>query len=124
MKLDDIKDPNLRRRIEDALHNVELLEHELKTHCPIPSPEPESVVRHEPLAAGEGKGEGACGIIVRIRSFRSRLLDPDNLCAKSLVDGLRYAGLIPGDRPQDIELTVTQEKCDKQDERTEIEMIY
>jgi hypothetical protein len=69
-----------------------------------------------------GAAEGPCRITVRITAFRQRLLDPDNLCAKSLVDGLRYAGLIPEDRPQDIELIVLQYQCDRKEERTEIEL--
>lgn len=96
--------------------------YESKTNRKIQSPQPQPAVRHEPLAESEGAGKGARRIGVRVISYRSRLLDPDNLCAKSLVDGLRYAGLIPGDRPQDIELTVTQAKCRKEEERTEIEL--
>ena len=102
----------------------QLREHELKTRRPIPRPEPEQVVRNEPLAEGKGKAQGAPRIEVRITSFRPTLLDPDNLCVKGIVDGLRYNGIIPNDRAQDIELTVRQEKCDKKDERTEIEIDY
>lgn len=50
------------------------------------------------------------------------MLDPDNLCPKSLIDGLRYAGLIPGDEPDKIELSISQERCAKEEERTEIEI--
>lgn len=114
IRLEQIKDPRVRER----------LERELEAGRKVQSPQPEPALCHEPLAAGEGTKEGSRRINVRVNAYRSRLLDPDNLCAKSLIDGLRYAGLIPGDRPQDIELTVTQEKCDKQDERTEIELIY
>jgi len=102
----------------------QLREHELKTRRQIQSAEPEQVVRHEPLAEGKRTTQGAPCIVVRVKSLRSRLLDPDNLCAKSLIDGLRYASIIPGDRPEDIELTVCQEKCGKKDERTEIEIDY
>lgn len=101
----------------------QLREHELKTRRQLQGPQPEPVVRHEPLAKDEGKKEGARRTFVRIISLRSRLLDPDNLCPKSIIDGLRYAGLIPGDTPEDIELSVIQEKCAKSEERTEIELI-
>ena len=63
--------------------------------------------------------------VVRICSFRRRLLDSDNLIggSKYFIDGLRHAGLIPDDRPQDITLEVCQEKVKrKEDERTEIEI--
>jgi hypothetical protein len=98
--------------------------HELKTRRQIPSPQPEPPVRHEPL--GEDKREAQCTrrIGIRIVSFRKTLLDPDNLCVKYLIDGLRYCRVIPDDTAKDIELTVSQEKCAKEDERTEIEINY
>jgi hypothetical protein len=122
IRLDQCK-PELRDRILKTLNDAEKLQHELKASCPLQSPQPQPPVRHEPLAAGEGKKEGSSRVIVRITSFRQRLVDADNACGKSLVDGLRYAGLIPNDRPQDIELTVTQEKCGKKEERTEVELV-
>lgn len=102
----------------------QLREHELKTRRQIQSAKPELAIRDDTLGTEGRKEEGAQRVVVRITSFRWRLLDPDNLCAKSIVDGLRYSGLIPDDRPQDIDLTVRQEKCDKKDERTEIEIDY
>lgn len=84
--------------------------------------QPEPAVRHEPLAEEERTPQGALRVVVRVKSFRARLLDPDNLCPKSLIDGLRYAGLIPGDRAEDIEYSVCQEKCRPEEERTEIEL--
>ncbi|PTX92074.1 hypothetical protein DB346_24310 [Verrucomicrobia bacterium LW23] len=36
---------------------------------------------------------------VRIISYRRRLLDQDNACAKFHIDSLRYAGLLPDDAP-------------------------
>lgn len=99
-------------------------EYELKARRKLQGPQPQPSVCHEPLGEGQGKKEGSPRIVVRIKCYRLQLLDPDNICAKSIVDGLRYAGLIPGDRPQDIDLTVTQEKCPKNEERTEIELIF
>lgn len=72
--------------------------------------EPEPAVCNGPLAEGQGEKRNTGKITVRITSFRTRLLDPDNLCPKYFIDGLRYAGLIPDDRPQDINLEVAQEK--------------
>lgn len=86
---------------------------------------PQPVVRHEPLGALQGTGGYSRRFTVRIRSFRCKLLDPDNLIggAKHFVDGLRYAGLIPDDSPDKITLEVTQEKVAKNEERTEIEIL-
>jgi len=124
INLDTIKDPSLRRRVEQALNNANQLSHEIKTCCPIQSPKPEPAVRHELHGSVSGAKKSPPRVVVRIKCCRSKLLDPDNLCPKSLIDGLRYAGLIPGDEPDKIELVVTQEKCDKKDERTEIELTF
>jgi hypothetical protein len=47
---------------------------------------------------------------ISVVSRRVRLLDEDNLCEKYHVDALRYAGVIPDDRPQDVSIHVTQER--------------
>lgn len=58
-----------------------------------------------------------------IVSFRRRLIDPDNLCPKYFIDCLRYAGIIPNDREEDITLQVSQVKVKtKAEERTELEI--
>ena len=58
---------------------------------------------------------------VRITSVRNRLLDPDNISAKALVDALRYSRILPGDAPNQIDLQVWQRKCDEgEEEHTEI----
>lgn len=51
--------------------------------------------------------------IVRIVSVRKRLLDPDNICEKFLIDGLRYAGLISNDDPGKITLETSQRKTER-----------
>lgn len=90
---------------------------------PPPSPIPKCAVRDEPLAAAQGEEKNLGRVIVRIKSFRTRLLDPDNLCPKYFIDGLRYAGLIRGDSQADIILQVSQEKVAKRkDEYTSIEI--
>lgn len=134
MKLSDIKDPKLRQRLLQSMAEAERLKHRLKYECPhpnenetyrpLPNPKPEPTVRHEPLAAGPGTPPRTRRTLVRIVSFRSVLLDPDNLCVKGLVDGLRYCRIIPDDREADIELSVSQRKCRKEEERTEVEVIY
>lgn len=72
--------------------------------------QPERAVRHEPVAEAQGKGQHTSRYAVRVVSRRQRLLDPDNLIPKYFIDSLRYAGLLPDDCPEIIELAVTQEK--------------
>lgn len=113
MKLEDYHE--LLRKPQVARNNPHL--------CPLPCAESEPIVRHDALAAAQGETQGAPRVAVRIQSYRTRYLDVDNLTGgtKFLLDGLRYAGAIPGDRPQDIELTVEQFKVKRiKDERTEI----
>lgn len=95
-----------------------------KSQRKLQTAKPQPVIRDALHAEVQGEVQGALRIVVRVKSFRSELLDTDNVCAKYLVDGLRYAGLIPDDRPQDIELIVTQEKCRPEEERTEIELVF
>ena len=85
--------------------------------------EPERIVPHESVAKEEGKAGNSIRYAVCIRSFRSRLCDPDNLCPKYFIDCLRYAGSIPDDRPQDITLSISQFKVPRHEQRTEIEII-
>lgn len=78
---------------------------------------------HEPLGAGKVQKEDTGRFLVRVTSFRIRLLDEDNLCEKYHVDCLRYAGLLPSDAPgkTKIEVAQVQVKSEYQ-ERTEIEL--
>jgi Holliday junction resolvase RusA-like endonuclease len=85
----------------------------------------EQAFRDERVATGSGETEGPVRTIVRIRSFRTRLCDPDNICPKYLIDALRYAGAINDDREKDICLQVTQHKvAHLKEERTEVEIKY
>lgn len=86
-----------------------------------PSSQPEQVVQHDTLAEKPGEGINPARVHVRITSFRRRLIDPDNLCPKYFIDSLRYAGIIPNDREEDIILEVSQVKVKtKAEERTEL----
>ena len=86
-------------------------------------PKPQRTVQHEPVEPKTGAGEHSKRFVVRITACRQRLLDPDNLCPKYFIDGLRYAGLIPDDTPDQIELEVRQEKVTLQsDECTVIDL--
>lgn len=86
------------------------------------NPQPKQTVLNAPLGAEETKGRDTRSR-VKISSYRVRLLDPDNMCVKYHVDGLRYAGIIRDDTTNDIELFVRQFKVKtRQEERTEIEI--
>jgi len=87
--------------------------------------QPEQAVHHEPVgsASAQEKDSGQCPSRFRLQvvSFRTRLLDLDNLCAKFHVDALRYLGIIPDDSPAHIDLLVSQEKVSHTNQcRTEI----
>jgi hypothetical protein len=72
---------------------------------------------------GKKASPSSPGICVKILSRRRRPLDPDNLFVKSLVDALRYEGLIPGDSAADIDLQISQEKVfRKLEEMTIVEL--
>jgi hypothetical protein len=85
---------------------------------------PECAVPHEPVAAPEGKAQNPGRVLLRITSFRRRLIDPDNLCPKYFIDALRYAQVIGDDSAAHITLEVSQIKVKtKTEERTEVEVI-
>lgn len=92
-----------------------------KANHSAPSPVMECDLRNRPLAKNKAQGGNSTKFLVRVTSFRRRLLDEDNLAEKYHVDCLRYAGLIPGDAPGQARIITTQEKVSrKEDERTEI----
>lgn len=64
--------------------------------------------------------------VVRIKSFRKRLIDRDNLWggSKILIDCLKDLNVIQDDSEKYIDLHIEQEKVSSEiDERTEIEVI-
>lgn len=64
-------------------------------------------------------------ITLRITRRAARLLDADNFAGgcKPLIDQVRYAGLIPDDSPDKVEITFTQQKVKKGQEGMLIEII-
>ena len=69
-------------------------------------------------------GDGAVGAVrvqkaiagrvrVVVTSYRTRLLDEDNLCEKYVVDCCRYAGVLAADSPGQTKIEVRQEKVGK-----------
>jgi len=90
------------------------------THSSPPVAKPKRRLRNGPLAAGQAKEGDPAFYLVRITSFRSRLIDSDNLCGKWHCDSLRYAGILPSDAPDKALIQTTQVKVPKGQERTEI----
>ncbi len=73
------------------------------------------------LGSGQGKKGSPDRVHIRFVSVRKRLLDPDNLSEKWLLDCLRNCGAIDGDEPDKITLETTQRKAAKgEEEHTEI----
>lgn len=84
----------------------------------------ERSARNGSLAKSKVKGPVPTRVLVRVTSYRCRLLDEDNLCEKYAVDCCRYSGLIPGDGPKQAKIEVCQEEVgSKTEERTLIEII-
>ena len=93
------------------------------------NPHPLSLLERNPctgtLAKDEGEEGRAGRVHLRIVSIRKRLLDPDNLSVKWLIDCLRYSSIIRGDEPDKITLQVEQRKCAKGEaEATEIWLTF
>lgn len=77
--------------------------------------------RHGTLAASTAQKRDSRKRLVRLTSFRVRLLDEDNLVAKWHVDALRYAGILHGDDPSQAHIETRQQKvAHRNQERTEI----
>lgn len=74
-----------------------------------------------------GTKESATRPVVRIISYRCRILDEDNLAGgcKPLLDSLRYAELIHGDSPKEIVFQASQIRvAHRKDEKTVLEIEY
>lgn len=75
------------------------------------------------LGKKKDKGSDSVRFLVRVTSFRVRLLDEDNLCEKYHVDCCRYAGVLPDDAPEKTSIEVSQQKVSrKEDERITIDI--
>ena len=87
------------------------------------STEPKSALWIEPVDAEEAQGGNFRRRRIRITSKRCRLLDPDNLCVKYIVDALRYCKVIKDDTTKEIEVFIKQEKVKtRKEEKTIIEV--
>lgn len=100
----------------------------VKANCEVCSAKQgERVKAHSLDTSNEGAAQSNQRLVVRFTRCAPRPLDRDNLHSsiKDLLDGLRYAHLIKGDREKDIDLEVTQRKTQPNEEpHTLIEIFY
>lgn len=85
------------------------------------SPELEQAAWVGTLGEAETKGGVQERFLVRVVAYRRRLLDEDNLSCKAHVDFLRYAGIIPDDKPPQVSIQTSQVKI-KAPEESRIEL--
>lgn len=93
--------------------------------CSIPDTQPEQDQAPALGTPVQGEATGIQRTIVRFTGYRVRPLDPDNFAGgvKDLLDGLRHAGLIPGDEAWRIKLETEQVKvAHYEEEKTVIEI--
>ena len=77
----------------------------------------------EPLATGKGKKEASGRVHFKFVSVRKRLIDPDNVSVKWLLDCCRRIGLVAGDEHDKVTIETAQRKAEKgEEEHTLIEI--
>ena len=88
-------------------------------------PKPQPAISIGAVGEEEAQGRDFQRNLVRITSYRCRLLDPDNLAGgcKYAIDAIRKAKVIPDDREEDIRLEIFQVKTKtRKEEKTVIEV--
>jgi hypothetical protein len=107
----------------DEYNAILLRQREAAARRKASSPVVERPACHEPLEAVQAQAPDTGRILVRVTSFRRRLLDEDNLAEKYFVDCCRYAGLLASDAPDKTRIEVRQVKArSKEEEETVIEI--
>ena len=96
----------------------------LEVNCSGPTSILERTSGDESLAAHQGEERATGKLHIRFVSVRKRLLDPDNLSEKWLLDCLRYCRVIQGDEPEKISVETTQRKATKKEKEHTIIEIY
>lgn len=92
-------------------------------HIPHQTAQPERDSGHALSAAPCAEAADSGRFVVRVTSFRKRLINEDNLVPKYHIDSLRYAGLLPSDAPEQTAIHTTQQKVEEaHEERTEVEI--
>lgn len=90
-----------------------------------PSTELERDPRNESLESVKIEKSDTRRCVIRVTSYRVRLLDEDNLVPKWHIDSLRYAGCLHSDAPDQTEIITTQKKVQKKNqEKTLIQITY
>jgi hypothetical protein len=81
-------------------------------------------IGNEPLGAEKAQGhDSRC--CLHVHSIRATLADPDGISAKAAIDGLIHGGILQDDSPRQIqEVTYSQEKCRKGQEKTVITLTW
>lgn len=88
-----------------------------------PTPKLERNSRDGAMGAVQSQEGIGRRFLVRVKSYRKRLLDEDNLCEKYHVDLCRYSGALLGDEAGRTKIEVCQEKVgSKEPERVVIEI--
>jgi hypothetical protein len=88
-----------------------------------PGAEPQHNSRQASDGDSANQTRGARKCLVRFTCYRIRRQDPDNGVYKWHIDALRYAGLIPNDTEDDIEIAASQKRVrTRKQERVEIEL--
>ena len=78
---------------------------------------------NEPLATGKGEKEASGRVHFKFVSVRKRLIDPDNVSVKWLLDCCRRIGLVAGDEHDKVTIETAQRKAEKgEEEHTIIEI--
>ena len=67
----------------------------------------------ESLAASKGKKEASGRVHFKFVSVRKRLIDPDNVSVKWLLDCCRRIGLVAGDEHDKVTIETAQRKAEK-----------
>lgn len=118
-----MNEDQLRIRFPNASSAFILANVSAEAGHPAPRPVVERAPRARPLAARKAEGPNPTRVLVRVTSFRRRLLDEDNLAEKYFCDCARYAGLLQGDSPAEAQIEARQVKvARKENERTEVEI--
>lgn len=74
----------------------------------------------EPLAASKGKKEAFGRVHFKFISVRKRLIDPDNVSIKWMLDCCRRIGLVAGDEHDKVTVETSQRKAEKGEEENTI----
>jgi hypothetical protein len=93
--------------------------------CKAPAAKSKSPVRGRSLEQVSRAKANPPRVLIRVTSFRRRLIDPDNAVEKYFVDFLRHCGALYDDTPDLIEIQFAQVKVEtaEEDGITKLEII-